>query len=111
MTKPISFTQYLRPDGRKKSVTIEVDNSVAIKAQEILDKGFKFECEELLSGMCSFTIHDPEAERDASIRLHPNASGVRECIVNMITTFDIAEAQHIRKIVTGESNDDDDFDV
>lgn len=52
----INFTQYLRPDGRKQTVSIDRPHHIVEMAQFILLKGFKFEIEELMDGMVSMTV-------------------------------------------------------
>jgi hypothetical protein len=51
----IPFTQYLRPDGRKRAVTIERPPDVEALAQRFIDSGGRYECEELTSGHASLT--------------------------------------------------------
>jgi hypothetical protein len=58
----VPFTQYLRPNGRKASVGIERPDDIADKADEIIAKGFRFECEELTTGHVSFTVADDDGD-------------------------------------------------
>ena len=82
----IPFTQYLRPDGRKRSTFISVHTDVAKKARSIMARGLAFECEVLATGEASFTITDPE-EGDLDIRVVPNGPGVRDAIECMVREF------------------------
>jgi hypothetical protein len=82
----IPFTQYLLPDGRKKSTFIGVHIDVADRAREIIAKGLAFECELLTTGEASFTITDPE-KGDLDIRVVPNGPGVREAIEEMVRSL------------------------
>jgi len=52
----IPFTQYLMPNGKTIAVTINRPNNVSNKADELLKKGYKFECETLRTGDISLTI-------------------------------------------------------
>ena len=51
MTVP--FTQFLRPDGRKQSVTIERPPEIAEAAQALIARGCRFEIEVLRTGEVS----------------------------------------------------------
>lgn len=93
----VPFTQYLRPDGRKQSIEITLDDEAAKKAQELLDLGFYFEAEVLINGMCSFTIggYDPriEEQSDLAIKLCPNGPAVRAAVRQMIMNFNPNEVK------------------
>lgn len=52
----IPFTQYLRPHGRSKPVTIERPEDIERLARVLIDGGCRFECEELQTGDVSFTV-------------------------------------------------------
>lgn len=43
----IPFTQFIRPNGRRKLVHIERPPEIEAKAQQIIDSGLRFECEHL----------------------------------------------------------------
>ena len=83
----IPFTQYLRPDGRKKAVTIELEVHVEAKANDILAAGYVFEIEQLINGMISATIADPIKDRDVAHALSPNGPPVPIRISEMIMSF------------------------
>ena len=52
----IPFTQYLLPDGRKKSVWIEVFDEYGQKALDLIEnEGCHFDVEVLTTGKVSFT--------------------------------------------------------
>lgn len=61
----MTFTQYLRPDGRKKEVSIDCGPEIESKAEQVLDFGGEFEVEVLNTGAVSLTIEydDDEGER------------------------------------------------
>jgi hypothetical protein len=83
--KAIEFTQYLRPDGRQRKVYVERSEDVTNKAEAIQGWGYCFECEELMTGMVSFTISD--GEQDVAIELCPNGPEVPETIDRLIEEF------------------------
>lgn len=82
----IPFTQYLRPDGRKRVVSIDLPDAVAQRAALIIEKGLVFECEELSTGQVSFTITDPR-EGDLDIRICMNGPDVPETVEKLIMEF------------------------
>lgn len=83
----IPFTQYLMPNGRQEAVVIDRPAPIAEKAQAIIAKGFRFECE-MLSDMrsVSLTITDPD-EGDLEIEVVPNGPEVPVAIDRMIERF------------------------
>lgn len=87
--EPVAFTEYLRPNGLRIEVNIEVSPAIAEKARGIIARGLAFECEELSTGQVSLTITDPE-EGDLDIRVVPNGPGVREAVEDLIRNFGLA---------------------
>ena len=85
----IPFTQYLRPDGRKMSVSIERDPVVEAKADWLIAKGYLFECEVLTTGDCSFTIVHPlrDAEGDLAIEISTNRPDVLLAVDRLVNDF------------------------
>jgi hypothetical protein len=82
----ITFTQFVLPRGDRRYVSIEVAPDVASKADTIVARGFRFECELLRTGQVSLTITDPE-EGDADIRVVPNGPGVRDAVEDLVRRF------------------------
>lgn len=87
----IPFTQYIRPDGRAKRVHLPVDKAVYEKANQIIEAGLSFEVENLMDGMVSATITDPD-DGDLDICIGPNGPGMKERISAMILRFRIPSA-------------------
>ncbi|MEH2695620.1 hypothetical protein GFL93_12645 [Rhizobium leguminosarum bv. viciae] len=88
----IHFTQYLMPDGRPSDVRIDRPDHIAEKAQEILSKGFKFECEMLSDyRTISLTITHPK-DGDLEIEVVPNGPEVPVAIDRMIERFAASHA-------------------
>jgi hypothetical protein len=54
--KPIQMIQYMRPHGRARAVAVDRPDDVADKAALIVAAGYRFECEELSSGLVHLTI-------------------------------------------------------
>ena len=88
----VPFTQYLRPFGERKLVWIAFDEpEVITKAQMIIDNSYRFECEELRTGVCSFTILDEIEEHDVAIALCYNGPAVPDTVKKLIMEFDRVE--------------------
>jgi hypothetical protein len=88
---PITFTQYLRPDGRKKEVYIERPTEVEARAAELQALGYKLECEVL--GVepplpdVSLTISD--GQQDVAIELCCNGPEVPTAVDRLILSFKV----------------------
>ena len=93
--RPVPFTQYLRPNGRAQAVQIDRPDDIADMAKAIVACGFRFECEELMNGICSFTIADDN--QDYAIELCPNGPGVPDSVDKLIRNFDLAAACEKKK--------------
>lgn len=91
MIESIPFTQYLRPDGRKKPVEIVRPQPVMERAEAIMAAGYSFEIEELSNGMVSMTItgFDPAIEEvgDLAHELCMNGPDVPAKVDKLITDF------------------------
>lgn len=83
----IEFTQYLLPDGRRTTSEIERGAEVEAKAREIIDAGYRFECEVLRTGHVSLTIADPREEEDVAIVVVPNGPGIGEAVDKLVSEF------------------------
>lgn len=51
----IPFTQYLRPDGRKRDIAIDRTDDIEGMAETFIQSGGRYEAEELRNGMVSLT--------------------------------------------------------
>ena len=85
----ISFKQYLRPHGRTKYTEIERSKEVEDKAHALQKKGYRFEIEELLTGMVSMTIelplgHKREGEMTLAHEICKNGPMVPEMVDKMV---------------------------
>jgi len=85
----IPFTQFLRPDGRRRFVEIELEDFVEHAAHEIIEKGGRFTVEELVDGTvslaCEFKVpSEDDEERDITIEVCPNGPAVPEAAKKMI---------------------------
>lgn|SRR5690242_20265572 len=64
---PIPFTQYERPNGKKTHIEITRPEAIETMAQEIIDKGYVFECEKLRTNEVSFTVTDTRLDGHGDI--------------------------------------------
>lgn len=82
----IQFTQFLRPDGRPVSVSIDRPDEIASRAASIVRRGFRFECEHLTTGEVSLTIADDDG--DHAIEVVANGPGVPLAVDRLVTQFE-----------------------
>jgi len=82
----IPFTQYLRPDGRKKMISIERPPEIEALAQSFLDRGGWFEAEVLTTGHVSLTacFNMPDGDNDIEIELAQNGPGVEAAVDRLV---------------------------
>jgi hypothetical protein len=78
----IEFTQYLRPDGRKKIVFAPCTSEIRKKATELELKGLKFECEILTTGDVSLTINDFFG--DVGIEISKNDKSINQALEKLV---------------------------
>jgi len=82
----IPFTQYLRPDGRKAFVTIDMPAEVEAIASELIKNGYHFDIEELTTGAVSMTCE--KYDDSISMEVCSNGPAVVECVEKLIRTAD-----------------------
>jgi len=63
----IEFTQYLLPNGRKRTVRIERPIEIEALADEIVMSNLVFETEMLMTGQISLTVSNREEDLDSEI--------------------------------------------
>lgn len=82
----IPFTQYLLPDGRPVPVSIDRPQEVADLAQQIMARGYRFECEMLSDyRTVSLTITNDGGDADGVVCF--NGAPVPEKIDAMVVRF------------------------
>lgn len=57
---------------------------LAVKAKALIDRGYVFEAETLLTGTVSLTVADKEAEEDVAIELCDNGPEVVNAIEKLV---------------------------
>lgn len=87
----IPFTQYLRPNGRKKPVEIDRSAEIERLANVFITSGGRFECEELNTGVVSLTAFHPKGGEDGdgddiAIELVRNGPEVPAAVDKLVIT-------------------------
>lgn len=82
----IPFTQYLRPDGRKRETGIERPRDIEDAAQRFIASGGWFEAEELATGEASLTAcREVDGEpQDIAAEVVPNGPEVPAAVDRLI---------------------------
>ena len=62
----VHFTQFMRPDGRRKAHVIDRPDDIGLAAQELIDAGCHLDIEALRTGHISMSVEreDDEGETD-----------------------------------------------
>jgi hypothetical protein len=63
----IPFTQFLRPDGRRREVTIVRQPAIVEKAQKLIEAGCRFKIEELTTGQVSMTVERDDKDGETEV--------------------------------------------
>lgn len=79
----LPFTQYIRPDGKKKEIQTEVDDKYREDIQLIFDNDLSFEIEVLMNDMVSMTTTNQEYG-DYQIVLSANDMTIKEKVERLI---------------------------
>jgi len=81
----MTFTQFIMPNGRTKKITIERPEAIEIKADVLLEAGYRLEIEILRNDMISMTIGSPHGDReDIAIRLCENGPKIPLAVDELI---------------------------
>jgi hypothetical protein len=86
----IPFTQYLRPDGRRRPTEIDMPGEVEALAHKFIGAGGRFESEELMTGHVSLTaVHTVEDEpQDIVIEVCANGPAVPDAVERLVHAAD-----------------------
>jgi len=82
----IPFTQFLRPDCRKRPVVIDHTPEIEAAAQDFIRRGGWFECEVLTTGHISLTAcwDMPDGDNDIVIELCSNDEAVPDAVARLV---------------------------
>ena len=95
MMPDITFTQYIPPNGKKETVTIDRPQHIFDKAEKIREAGFHFEAEVLTAGQVSLTIGDDDG--DWAYEIIPNDPNVAQGVDRLIMNFDLDKEIEAKK--------------
>jgi hypothetical protein len=87
MKDSIPFTQYLMPNGERRSIEIKRPEDIYEKAMDIIKAGHCFEAEMLRTGEISLTIFNVAEEEDVDIEVIANGPEVPLAVDRMVTRF------------------------
>jgi len=82
-TNSIPFTQYLRPNGRARTIEIDRAPEIIKKARFLVSRFCSFEAEVLVTGECSFTCETTDGEVLA-IEVVPNGPEVLAAVDRLV---------------------------
>ena len=81
----IPFTQYLRPHGTPQAITIHMkDQELHNKAEALIEAGWCFEAEVLMSGVVSLTCERDTEEGECYIELTANGPPVVDAVRTLV---------------------------
>ena len=78
----IPFTQYLRPDGRRRLQTIERPEAIEQLANVVIAAGASFACEELCTGQASITCEFQD--QDIAIEICENGPPIEAAVDSVV---------------------------
>ena len=82
-TQGIPFIQYLHPDGRQREERFAIASyEIKSQAQEVIEFGWVFECELLITGLASLTVSD--GEEDKCIVLVKNGPEMTKAVEKLV---------------------------
>ncbi len=81
-THELAVTQYLRPNGKKRAVQAPVTQEIARLGELVIERGFRFDCEELQTGHVSIDCCNDEDQ--ITIEVCPNDESVHVAMENVV---------------------------
>jgi len=85
----ILFTQYKLPRGQREHVTFDATPEIEEKAHALLDHGFHFDVELLMTGMvsmtCEYTSDYTDDVGPVAIEISPNGPGIDQYVNKLVT--------------------------
>jgi hypothetical protein len=80
----VQFTQYIRPDGRTKPITIDVPRDIADKAERLAEWDVHFTAEILRTEEISLTAEDATINETLDIEVVLNGPEVIDAVNRLI---------------------------
>jgi len=85
----LTVTQFMRPDGRWKSIHLTIPDDYKAKVEEYQSRDCEITCEQLRTGEAAQYISCSEG--DFAIAISPSGKKADAALLKMINQFDIAE--------------------
>lgn len=101
-TIEVPITQFVRPNGRRRAVTCEVDGELEPKVKAILAKGYRFTAEELSGMGVSLCIEDNDS--DVAVEIAENGPGPRSpqvMLEKLIREFKGVQVRETKEVGNG----------
>ncbi len=95
MKHEIPFTQFLRPNGRQVPTSVMVGDAEYAAYQKLASMGFRLTVEQLMNGIVSQCIEDPELGDFDSV-LTQNNEQVKIQLSKMLLRFNCTTAEEWR---------------
>jgi hypothetical protein len=94
--KAVTFTQFMRPDGRQVEVLTDMPDEVADLAAALQSRGYLFEIEVLTTGHVNADISDPgDEDRILGAAFVPNGPDVPGALETMIRKAAMAAGMEV----------------
>lgn len=84
----ILFSEYLRPDGRKRPIMFPCDEKLYDRASDLIDKGLSFTCEVLSTGEAAFYVGTNDG--DVATEISDNGPAVKQAVERLISNAEKA---------------------
>ncbi len=84
----VKVTQYFRPDGRQRTLELDVGDECKEKYEQITKSGCRLTCEQLMSGAVSQAIEHEHGDYDLILTKGADLTKNKEALVTMILRFD-----------------------
>jgi len=86
----VELTQFIRPHGKRRPTSCEVDDSLGLKVKAIRDAGLRFTAE-CIGPNVSFCIENDEEDLAIEIAVNgPGENGTRAKLEKLIRDFKLA---------------------
>lgn len=85
----LTVTQFMRPDGRKKPISLEIPDDCKAKVKEFQACGCAITCEQMMNGqVVQYITHN---EGDFAIEMSNSGKDADVALLKMIRAFDTAK--------------------
>lgn len=82
----IPFTQFLRPDGKQRAITVDRSADIETKARALMAVGFRFEIEELTTLDIYMDCSRPQDDEPIANEISYNGRPVLDAVDRLVST-------------------------